>query len=209
MRTNSNPFKQNLPSFMGLIFASDAAEAQRKVQQTTTEALWDKVRAGSDEINNDPTTLDSRPLHEKLKENQEKAAALREEQLHGAVFQAPRVYNDEEMRFLADQEASQRMKELEIQQQLSEFDALAEQHRQHNKISESESTLKIITSKRTASSSSISMFRNSAPKKRINPDADHDGLGTPTKKAKAQESSCDDETADASDNSSLASLIGY
>lgn len=182
------------------------AEAQRKAQQSSAAALWSKVRAGSDEMTHDTTPLDLRPLHERLKENQEKALAQREELLHDTVFQAPRVYNDEEMRFLAEQEASQRIKELEIQQQLSEFDALAEQHRQLAKSSESESTLKILTAKRSASSPS-SMFQKTTSKKRRHTAID-DSDGS-VKKPKLHDSSNSDNHGEDNAEESLAALIGY
>eukprot|EP01122_Echinamoeba_exundans_P010064 TRINITY_DN366_c0_g1_i1.p1 TRINITY_DN366_c0_g1~~TRINITY_DN366_c0_g1_i1.p1 ORF type:complete len:197 (-),score=48.82 TRINITY_DN366_c0_g1_i1:261-851(-) len=190
-----------------------AAEANRKAAQSATDALWDKVRhsdSSSHDVNaaESSSALDTRPLHERLAENQAKAASQREEQFLSSVFQAPRIYSDEEFQFLADQQHRQRLKEKQLEQEVDQFNAIAQEIKSTSAL-ETDSTLKLIA-KRKKAQESTSLFgkQSTSPppnKKRPSSDAIEDIAPDliHVKKVKSVEDESVEEVG------SLASLIGY
>lgn len=144
---------------------------------------------------------DGKPLHEKLKENEAKAAALRDEQFQAAAFQAPRVYNDDELRFLSEQDEQRRQKERRQKAEVEEFADLAEQRRTTGH-SESEQTLKLIGKRKKNEDKSLFMTK----KRR----AETDLASTPDGVAEKRRKPSDEgENEDTCDPNPLAALIGY
>jgi hypothetical protein len=188
-----------------------AAEATRKAAQSATDALWDKVRhtdSSSHEGNaSDSSALDSRPLHERLAENEAKAASQREEQFLSSVFQAPRIYSDEEFQFLADQQHQQRLKEKQLEQEVDQFNSIATEKRSSSSL-ETESTLKLIAKrKKTAESSSLFGKQTTSPPTKKRPPADTIEEIAPDLTHPKKSKSVENE--DVEESESLAALIGY
>lgn len=82
-----------------------------------------------------------------VEENSKKAAEQRDEQFQSAVFQAPRVYNDDELRFLAEQDIREKEKEDAQRRELEEFEKAAQLARAAGTVqtNETEVTIKLLT----------------------------------------------------------------
>jgi hypothetical protein len=65
--------------------------------------------------------LDTRPLFEKLKENQEKADAQRAAMIHQAAFSGPKRLDDDEVLFLIEQDQRQREAENKFESEVAQF----------------------------------------------------------------------------------------
>lgn len=197
-------------------------EASKLVAQSATDALWHKVRHGgtdsSDGLNSETgaSIIDTRPLHERLAENQAKTAAKREEEFLASAFQAPRIYSDEEYQFLVEKEQEQRIKEKQLEQEVNQFNSIASEKRTIYH-SETDSTLKLISKRKK--SQDTPLFARSIPshsgaspsspptsKKRPPTDAVED-IFPDLIDQKKHKSVVDEEAEE--EAGSLAALVGY